>query len=100
MPNRERYSDDFTGKADESLRAILFSDDDGDNDRIRRMKRVLAKAINTELTAKQRNAIMLYYYEGMNMVQIAERLGITFQAVSRMISRGRLRLFRVLQYYL
>lgn len=99
MPVRERYSDEFTGKADDNIRSVLFAEST-DNDRLRRIKRVLLRVINNELTAKQRKAIMLYYYDGMKIVQIADQLGISFQAVSALISRGRSKLFRILQYYM
>ena len=40
----------------------------------------------------------LYYYEQLNMVQIAARLGVNKSTVSRTLCRARRRLHHILQY--
>ncbi|MCR5602026.1 MAG: sigma-70 family RNA polymerase sigma factor [Ruminococcus sp.] len=96
--NSKTYSDSFTGEADKGIRAVLGYDDD-DEDAVK-LKRVLLKVINNELTARQREIIVLYYFKNMNMVNIGKKLGITTQAVSDAITRGRRKLFMILQYYI
>lgn len=98
MSKRETYSDSFTGEADKGIRSILgyYTDDQP----VVRIKRVLVKVINNELTQKQKEIVMLYYYKNIDTVQIAKQLGVTPQAVSAVLSRARLRIYRILKYYL
>lgn len=42
---------------------------------------------------------MLYYFKRVDTVTIARQLGVTPQAVSAAMSRARLRMYRILQYY-
>lgn len=98
MSRRKSYSDTFTGAADEGIRLILEGRDEEDNRT--RLKKVLLKVINNELTPRQKQIIMLYYFHRKDIVTIAGELGVTPQAVSAVMSRARLRMFRILQYYL
>ena len=43
---------------------------------------------------------MLYYFQNKDIVTIGRELGVTPQAVSAAMSRARLRMFRILQYYI
>lgn len=45
----------------------------------------IAQLVRTGLTAKQREIVQLYFYEGRSQVEIAERLGISQQVVSRQL---------------
>lgn len=56
------------------------------------------KAIDTELTKRQRQLIEMYYVEQMRMQDIADELGIHLSTVSRTIKRGRERLRRCIRY--
>ena len=53
---------------------------------------VLKKIISTRLTARQREVIMLYYYEEMKQKEIAAKLGVTESAVSPLKQRALKRL--------
>ena len=98
MARRESYSDTFTGEADKGIRAILDGDEGEDN--ALRLRKVLLKVINNELTPRQKQIIMLYYFKKKDTVRIGEELGSTPQAVSAAMARARLRLYRILQYYI
>ncbi|MCQ2469915.1 MAG: sigma-70 family RNA polymerase sigma factor [Ruminococcus sp.] len=98
MPRRESYSDTFTGEADENLRAIIESGDDGEKSRF--LKKLLINVINNELTPRQKEVFMLFYFKKMDMVSIGKKLGITPQSVSSVMIRARLRMVRILKYYL
>lgn len=98
MPIRERYSDTYTGEADENIRRILYGSDDGSGRT--KLKGLLLNVIKNELTPRQKEIIMLYYFKNMDIVQIGKMLGITPQAVSAAMARGRLRMYRILKYYL
>lgn len=97
MPRRESYSDTFTGKADEGIRAILEYDDESGN--TRKLRKILLNVINNELTPRQKEIIVLYYFKKTDIVTIGKQLGISPQAVSAAMKRARLRMFRILKYY-
>lgn len=97
MARRERYSDTFTGKSDMNIRAVLGADSEDDG--VNRLKRILLNVINNGLTPRQKEIIVLYYFKELNTVEIAERLGITPQAVSAVMSRARMRIFKTMKHY-
>ncbi len=51
-------------------------------ERARELWPLLERAIRDELTARQREIVVLYFLRGLNQRQIAELLGITQQSVS------------------
>ncbi len=65
---------------------------------IERMRSALLKAINTELTERQKYILTEYYFNRRTMTDIATELGITKSTVSRHISRARDRLKTSLHY--
>lgn len=71
----------------------------GDNSRqVARLKHNLVRALQEDVTARQRELLLLYYGEQLNMRQIGERLGVDKSTVSRTIKRGEARLQRCLNY--
>ena len=98
MSKRNSYTDTVTGEADKGIRIILGSNDDEEGN-AQRLRRVLLKVINNELTPRQKEIIMLYYFKDMDIVSISRKLDVTPQAVSAVMSRARMRMFRILQYY-
>ena len=65
---------------------------------IRRLKRNLIRALQEDVTPRQRQTLLLYYSDGLNMREIGERLGVDKSTVSRTIKRGERRLRRCLRY--
>ena len=63
-----------------------------------RLKRNLVRALQEDVTPRQREFLLLYYGEQLNMRQIGERLGVDKSTVSRTIKRGERRLQRCLRY--
>jgi RNA polymerase sigma factor (sigma-70 family) len=63
-----------------------------------RLKRNLILAMREEVTPKQRQALLLYYADGLNMREIGAMLGVDKSTVSRTIKRGERRLQRCLRY--
>lgn len=100
MAKRNTYSDTYTGEADKGIRLILGGGSDEEEDSARRLRRVLLNVINNELTPRQKEIIMLYYFKDTDIVTIGKQLGISPQAVSAAMSRARLRMFRILKYYI
>ena len=78
---------------------LWMQEESDDNGRRRqRLLHNLTKAVAEELTPRQREMLHLYYYEQLNMVQIAARLGVNKSTVSRTLCRARRRLHHILQY--
>ena len=65
---------------------------------LQRLMTLLPQAMETELTDRQRQMIHMYFYEGMNITQIARALSLNPSSVSRTLHRATQRLFRVLRY--
>lgn len=65
---------------------------------ISRLKRNLIRALREDVTPRQRQTLLLYYSDGLNMREIGERLGVDKSTVSRTIKRGERRLRRCLRY--
>ena len=70
-----------------------------DNSReVSRLKRNLIRALREDVTPKQRQVLLMYYAQGLNMREIGEQLGVDKSTVSRTIKRGERRLQRCLRY--
>lgn len=98
MPKHESYSDIFTGKLDSRLRAIIGDTDESESRQ--KMKKILLNVIKNELTPRQKEIIMLYYFKNLDSIEIGKQLGITPQAVSAAMSRAKMRIFRIMKYYI
>lgn len=71
----------------------------GDNhNRMLQVKQVLLQAIKEELTPRQRQMLLLYYFERKKTPQIAEELGVHKSTVSRTIHRGIEKIERMMKY--
>ncbi len=87
------------GKAYAADMAVYAREMSSDNSReISRLKRNLLRALREDVTAKQRQVLLLYYGQGLNMREIGELLGVDKSTVSRTIKRGERRLQRCLRY--
>ena len=60
-------------------------------------KRVL-QVIQQELTPLQRETLLAYYIEELNIIQIGQRRGVHKSTVSRTLKRAETRLRRFLRY--
>ena len=61
--------------------------------------RIVKLALRESVTQRQRQILLLYFYERKNMIEIAEMLGINKSTVSRTVKRGIGRLRRYLQFF-
>ncbi len=87
------------GKAYAADMAVYAREMSSDNSwEISRLKRNLLRALREDVTAKQRQVLLLYYGQGLNMREIGELLGVDKSTVSRTIKRGEHRLKRCLRY--
>lgn len=77
----------------EALREFISLVDCGGNigNRVR-------KVVDEELTERQRQMVEMYYFQRLNMPEIADKLGVSPSSVSRTIMRGRGRIRKYLKY--
>jgi len=99
VSRRITYSDLCTGEEEKELRRLLGECDDNGRT-VSILKKVLLNVIKNELTARQKQIIMLYYFKEMNIVEIAQQLDVSPQAVSAALKRARLKIYRFMQYYM
>lgn len=80
---------------------VWLRENAGDNsEQLDRLRRNLRLAREQELTTRQRQMLALYYDQGMNIPQIALKLGLNRSTVSRTIRRATERLYHCLRYTL
>lgn len=90
--NRVHYCDDeLLGRIDTGIGAISKLTGDTFDEKIDALRGCLER-----LTGAQRDAIRLHYENGLHCKEIAERLGIGFEAVKKHLQRGRTQLHRCL----
>lgn len=97
MPNT-RYRRGREHAADMAVYSRQLSERNTNTAELSRLKRNLILAMREEVTPKQRQALLLYYADGLNMREIGAMLGVDKSTVSRTIKRGERRLQRCLRY--
>ena len=95
MPNT-RYRRGRLYAADMAMYSRQIAQDNSQE--ISRLKRNLLRCLREDVTARQRQVMLLYSAEGKNMREIGEAMGIDKSTVSRTIKRGERRLRRCLRY--
>ena len=95
MPNT-RYRRGGKYAADMAVYSRQMAGDNGQE--LSRLKRNLILALREDVTERQRQALLMYYAQGMNMREIGETMGVDKSTVSRTIKRGERRLRRCLRY--
>ena len=91
---RYRYGKDYAASMAEWARVMA----EDNHDEHERLKHNLTVALREDVTARQREMLLLYYAEGLTQRQIGARLGVDKSTVSRTIKRGEARLRRCLRY--
>lgn len=82
--------------ADMAVYAQVMAEDN--SEQMGRLRRNVMRALQEDVTPRQRECMLLYYEKGLNMRQIAELTGVDKSTVSRNIKRGESRLRRCLRY--
>lgn len=95
MPST-RYKRGKTYAADMAVYSRQIAGDNSEE--VSRLKRNLIRALREDITPKQRQVLLMYYAQGLNMREIGEQLGVDRSTVSRTIKRGEHRLQRCLRY--
>ena len=68
------------------------------DEQVERLKANLVRALNEEVTERQREVLLLYYDRRLAQKEIAALLGIDRSTVSRTMKRGEKRLRKCLRY--
>lgn len=76
----------------------LAADAETNSEKIQKVKSAMMKVIKNELTSRQRETIVLYYYKEMGVSEIADKLGLAPSTVSRTIKRARDKIYKFLKY--
>lgn len=85
---------------DSKIAELSFAEDAETNSELTaKVKKTMAKIIKNDLTPRQREIIMLYYYSGLGVSEIADTLEIAPSTVSRTIKRARDKIYKYLKYY-
>ena len=84
--------------ADMARYARMISEQNTNTRELTQVELALWLALHEDITEKQRNYLLLYYGEGLNMCEIGERMGVDKSTVSRTIKRGEDKLRRCLRY--
>lgn len=84
--------------ADMANYARMLSEENTNTEEMSRVKLALWRALHEDITDKQREYMLLYYGEGLNMVEIGQQMGVDKSTVSRTIRRGEQTLRRCLRY--
>lgn len=92
MSRRKSYNDSSTGEADSFIRDFLSCDESSGR------KKILLNIIRNELTAKQTEIIVLYYFKEMSVTEISAAQNVTPQAVSKVMAAARKKIFRYMKY--
>ncbi len=96
MRHKKLYLSDMNG---DKVSFANYSAGQTNSNKVYDMKKILKKAINYELTPKQRYCLCEHYLKGKTMKNIAEELDINPSTVTRHIQNAVSRLQRVARYY-
>ena len=81
--------------------AVWLRENSPDNaEQMARLRRNLRRAREQELTARQRQAVDMYFDRRMSISEIARELGVSPSSISRTLQRAKTRLRRFLRYSL
>ncbi|MGN1480632.1 RNA polymerase sigma factor [Porcipelethomonas sp.] len=85
---------------DKRISDLAFSEyEDESEEKRAKIKNVMARVIKNDLTARQREIIVLYYYNNKGVAEIAEMLHVCPSTVSRTIKAARAKIYKYLKYY-
>lgn len=100
MSRRISFSDFIHSEEDLNLNSIISDESEKDNSiHKKKARKILLKIINNELTERQKQIIMLYYFKNMNIVSIADMLKVSPASVSVTMKRARNNIIKYMKYY-
>lgn len=98
MARRTRISS--LGNDKEMFDLIRQNENSQSNSELRKIAiKALKKIIEEQLSTRQKQYIVLYYYNNVDMVQIAKQCGVNKSTVSRTINRAKQNIYKYMKYY-
>jgi len=95
-----RVCTSFLNNDKEMFKLFSENSDSESNSELKKLARkALKKVIEEQLSARQKQFIVLYYYKEMDMPTIAEMCGVNASTVSRTLNRARQNIYKYLKYY-
>ena len=98
---QKRLKSEFLGEAefcaDKQISSLIGDAETGGKHSL--MIKIMRNIIENELSERQRQMIVLYYFNRLNIPEIAEMLGVNRSTVSRTISRGRRNILEKMKYF-
>ena len=73
-----------------SIDGQMYSESNSED--VKRMKKMLSKAMNNTLTERQYNCLTMYYLKNMTMKEIGKTLGLHQSTVSRHVHAAKVKL--------
>ena len=90
---RLTYTDELMG-----LRHWRSAEGDEPSEKLARLVAHLPRAIEEELTPRQRQIVHLHFYDGLSVTQIAQQLNVHPSTVTRSLQRSARKLQHILLY--
>lgn len=85
---------------DKKIIELSYADSaESNSELLKKVKKIMLQIIKNDLTPRQKEIIMLYYFKNMNTVEIARMLNVDSSTVSRTLCRARRNLLDRLKYY-
>lgn len=76
-----------------------YDSEEDNHERVEKAKKLLLFVMKEQLSPRQKQMLILYFFERKNMVEIAAMLNVNKSTVSRTIHRGLEHLKNFLKYY-
>ncbi len=84
----------------EMFRLLKSKEASEDNSKLRKIAiKALKKVIDEQLSARQKQYLVLYYYNNMDMPAIADECGVNKSTVSRTLNRAKQNIYKYMKYY-
>lgn len=100
---QKRLNNDFLGNAefcaDKRIIELIGDVSESNSSRHSLIIKVMRSVVENELSSRQRQMIAMYYFQKMNIPEIAQALGVNRSTVSRTLSRGRRNIMEKLKYF-
>lgn len=74
--------------------------DENNAERLARLKRLMHQVIQCRLTERQKEMLVLYYFEHKSMPEIAQMLEVNKSTVSRTLNRAQNNIRKYLEFYM
>ncbi|MBD5145068.1 MAG: sigma-70 family RNA polymerase sigma factor [Ruminococcus sp.] len=84
--------------ADKEISALI-GDENSNTVKHSLMLKIMNSIIENDLTERQRQMITMYYFQHIDIPEIADKLGVNRSTVSRTISRGRKNIAKKMKYF-